>query len=79
MAKTPRIPIRAEVREYVLARDGHQCQSCGKLHLPLEVDHIIPLAKGGMNDLSNLQTLCQPCNRHKSARIDTRFQRRYVS
>jgi len=33
-----------------------------------ELDHIVPLIDGGTHDLSNLQTLCAPCHRSKSAR-----------
>jgi hypothetical protein len=33
-----------------------------------ELDHKIPLIDGGTHDLSNLQTLCAPCHRKKSAR-----------
>jgi 5-methylcytosine-specific restriction enzyme A len=68
MAKTPRIPIPVVVRGYVLERDCYQCRSCGQAQAPLEIDHIIPLAKGGRNDISNLQTLCQLCNRQKGDR-----------
>jgi 5-methylcytosine-specific restriction endonuclease McrA len=32
-----------------------------------ERDHIVPLAKKGSNRISNIQLLCQPCNRHKNA------------
>jgi 5-methylcytosine-specific restriction endonuclease McrA len=35
------------------------------------------LAKGGSNDMSNLQTLCQNCNSSKGAKFDRRFRRRY--
>lgn len=43
---------------------------CGRspvtvLGLPLEVDHVEPLSKGGADALSNYQTLCQRCNRGK--------------
>jgi 5-methylcytosine-specific restriction endonuclease McrA len=79
--KTPRISIPPEVRQYVLERDRHQCQSCGKTtqQSPLHIDHIIPLAKGGTNDLSNLHTLCQRCNLGKGDRLDPRFSRHYYS
>jgi 5-methylcytosine-specific restriction protein A len=33
-----------------------------------ELDHRVPLIDGGTHDLSNLQTLCVPCHRDKSAR-----------
>ena len=76
MPKTPRIKIPPEVRQFVLNRDKFQCCSCGSRE-NLEVDHIIPLAKGGANDLSNLQTLCSVCNRRKSDRLDSRFKRHF--
>lgn len=75
--KTPRIPIPQVVRDYVFQRDRHCCQSCGTGDR-LTVDHIIPLAKGGSNDISNLQTLCFSCNSRKRDRLDRRFQRRYT-
>ena len=43
------------------------CVACGKSD-ELEVDHIIPLSRGGSNDLSNLQLLCSTCNRSKGAK-----------
>ncbi|MDB9313456.1 HNH endonuclease [Spirulina sp. CS-785/01] len=79
MAKTPRIPIPPEVRQFVLQRDNFRCCGCGKSKQDtiLQVDHIIPLAKGGANDLSNLQTLCRDCNLQKRDRIDPRFKRHF--
>jgi 5-methylcytosine-specific restriction enzyme A len=79
MSPTPRIQIPPEVRQYVLERDRFQCQSCGKAaqETPLHIDHIIPLAKGGANDMSNMHTLCQSCNLSKGDRIDLRFGRLY--
>jgi len=79
MKKTKRIFIPSEVRKYVYQRDKFQCQSCGKKieETPLNVDHIIPLAKGGSNDISNLQTLCRLCNQKKKDYFDYRFRRYY--
>lgn len=77
MSKTPRIFIPPEVKKYVFERNQYQCQSCGKtnLQIELQIDHIIPLARGGSNDISNLQTLCSKCNLQKKDRLDRRFQR----
>lgn len=79
MAKTPRIPIPPEVRNYVFERDRYQCKSCGKTKLDtqLTIDHIIPLARGGQNDISNLQTLCLLCNQQKNHHLDPRFRRHF--
>jgi 5-methylcytosine-specific restriction endonuclease McrA len=78
--KTPRISIPPEVRKKVFERNNYQCQSCHKIDLTaqkLQVDHIIPKAKGGCDDLSNVQTLCAKCNRQKSDKLDPRFRRLY--
>jgi 5-methylcytosine-specific restriction enzyme A len=76
MSKTPRIPIPLEVKQWVFERDRHQCQSCGATPpaVKLTLDHIIPLATGGTNDVSNFQTLCDRCNSRKQHRFDPRFQ-----
>lgn len=79
--KTPRIPIPPEVRKYVFSRDSYQCQSCGKTNRETEltIDHIIALARGGTNDISNLQTLCRSCNQQKKHHFDPRFKRHFSS
>ncbi|MBV6624705.1 MAG: HNH endonuclease [Rivularia sp. (in: Bacteria)] len=77
MSKTPRISIPTAVKKYVFERDKYQCQSCGKQkeEASLTIDHIIPLARGGSNDISNLQILCFTCNRKKTDKNDNRFRR----
>ena len=76
MPKTPRINIPQSVRKYVLQRNNYQCQSCGKKNTEtkLNIDHIVALANGGSNDISNLQVLCSKCNQKKKADVDPRFQ-----
>ena len=51
-------------------RDNFTCCSCGNSiydepNLLLEIDHIIPVSKGGYTTEENLQTLCWKCNRSK--------------
>jgi hypothetical protein len=48
-------------------RDGWECVSC-RTHVDLTVDHIIPVSRGGSDELDNLQTMCRPCNSRKGAR-----------
>ena len=56
---------RKEVRDYIFNRDKYRCVGCGSSR-NLTIDHIIPLAKGGSGDISNLQTLCWDCNQRKA-------------
>ena len=62
-----RQPIPRELRHEIFKRDGYRCRECGatKDETSLEIDHIIPVARGGTNDINNLQTLCRECNRMK--------------
>ncbi len=61
-----RAALRANYRAWYsqLAAAGACCANCGAAE-PLVLDHIIPLAKGGLSRLDNLQLLCAECNRIK--------------
>lgn len=50
------------LRALALQRDGHACVRC-RATTRLAVHHRIPVARGGPNALSNLETLCEPCHR----------------
>jgi hypothetical protein len=59
--------IPLDTRWQVLKRDNYRCVACGANPaadhtVELEIDHIVPVSKGGINDLTNLRTLCHECN-----------------
>lgn len=68
----------------IIERDGSDCRYCGKtgrtkvfegkrggnwLWIEHEIDHIIPLSKGGTNDIENLAVACRSCNRRKKDKM----------
>lgn len=63
-------PEWRKLRLLVLERDGWACTSCGKAveGSDATVDHVIPYTGAESNALSNLVTLCRPCNSTKGAR-----------
>lgn len=58
----------------VAQRAQHQCEYCHApeviFNVAFEVDHIIPLSKGGLDDLRNLALACRVCNLRKLDYID---------
>lgn len=71
-ATSRRNTITKAVRFAILERDNHMCQYCGSKAtdgVKLQVDHIIPVAKGGTDSLNNLITSCIDCNQGKSDRL----------
>ncbi len=64
--KPVREPIPDALRWEVFERDDFRCQHCGSRQF-LSVDHRIPVSRGGLNIIENLQTLCKSCNSKKHA------------
>lgn len=58
---------RKITRRAVFARDGWQCQYCGRRN-SLTMDHVIPRSKGGETSWENVVTCCAGCNRRKGDR-----------
>jgi len=58
------------LRQQVLDRDHWLCQTCkreGRVTQAQEVDHIKPVSQGGDDSLANLEAICKPCHRRKTA------------
>jgi hypothetical protein len=60
------------VKRVVFFRDRGRCVACRRDLSGIlsslaeeEFDHIVPLANGGLNDVTNIQLLCKECNRRK--------------
>ena len=73
-AKDQRRLMTKKLRDFIKNRDNYTCCTCGNSthaepNLLLEIDHIIPVAKGGCTEEGNLQTLCWKCNRSKGDKI----------
>lgn len=62
-----------EVREWLLERWGRRCAYCGVTNTPLQVEHIVPRARGGSDRVSNLALACEPCNTRKGTRTAAEF------
>ncbi|WP_127958070.1 HNH endonuclease [Serratia microhaemolytica] len=59
------------IKKRILKRDNGLCQLClqrGAITAATCVDHITPIAHGGGDSADNLQSLCAPCHRAKTAR-----------
>lgn len=73
-SKEQRSLMTSRLRQHIKERDNYTCKCCGNSvykepNLLLEIDHIIPVSKGGVTEENNLQTLCWKCNRQKSSKI----------
>lgn len=61
-----------KLRRQIKERDHYTCQICGKYmpdEIGLQIDHIVPIIKGGKTVPSNLQVLCSKCNRDKFTKL----------
>ncbi len=74
-AEYARRKMTDSLRYDILKRDNFHCVLCGRGPedgVKLEVDHIIPVSKGGATVRENLRTLCRECNAGKSDKFDKR-------
>lgn len=64
-----RARVSNKMRFSIFNRDHNRCLKCHSSR-NLEIDHIIPISKGGKSTYDNLQTLCKRCNKNKSNIIE---------
>jgi CRISPR/Cas system Type II protein with McrA/HNH and RuvC-like nuclease domain len=76
--------IGPKLRRDVMQRDNYTCKECGaspktSKGVFLEIDHVIPVSKGGGNEIANLQTLCDVCNAGKGNQLPENANTDYES
>ncbi len=71
ICRVERGKVSNKMRFSIYQRDCYRCRKCGvsQRYAQLEVDHIIPISKGGKSTYNNLQTLCHRCNIEKGDNI----------
>lgn len=59
--------IPKHIRRQVYEKYGGHCAYCGKLleYKDMQVDHMIPLRSGGVDDMENYMPACRRCNHYK--------------
>lgn len=72
ICRVERGKVSNKLRFAVYKRDEYRCRYCHRSEswVQLEVDHIIPISKGGKSTIDNLQTLCHDCNVKKGDKIN---------
>ena len=67
-------------KQKLMRRQDNTCVYCGKRRIArtFDIDHMIPVVRGGSNDESNLQVICRPCNQRKGLQTDEEFRLRYA-
>ena len=67
--RTPRASVRL-TRRNLMIRDQYQCQYCGRRpnQRDLNVDHVLPRSRGGLDSWENLVVSCRACNLRKGRR-----------
>lgn len=61
--------------ETLKAQYNWSCPCCGKSEptITLTQDHIVPVSKGGSDNIENIQPLCPPCNSRKHAKLIPKY------
>lgn len=58
--------MKKRMKPLIIVRYGSNCVSCGII--ADSIDHVVPISKGGTNDIENLRPMCRSCNSRKKDR-----------
>ena len=61
-----------QMRQAILKRDDHTCAYCGQPGN--QIDHVIPISKGGEDHETNMVVACATCNASKKNQDAQKFQ-----
>ena len=68
--------LSKDIEKTLMAAQGGLCAVCKCcIAFKFQLDHIVPVARGGRNEDDNVQLLCPPCNQSKGARPMDEFIR----
>lgn len=65
--------VDGATRRRIMLRDGYVCQVCLAARGPWEIDHKVPVCRGGTHADENLWLLCRGCNQVKGDRTVEEF------
>jgi 5-methylcytosine-specific restriction enzyme A len=68
VSKIQRVKIPSTLRMAIFDKYNRKCAWCGRTaqEVTLQIDHIVPVSKGGITEERNLQVLCSDCNLGKN-------------
>lgn len=76
---TRRRPFEPGQKEALFRSQGGRCMYCGAERdiREFQIDHMVPVVRGGPHEMANFQLLCGPCNNRKRDYTDDEFRQRY--
>ena len=71
---------KAEDKRLLFDRQKHRCVYCGNQYRydELEIEHMIPKALGGQDNIRNCQLACSSCNKAKGKMTDIQFREKHA-
>lgn len=72
-----RINFSPDKKKLVYDRDGGKCALCGRplVFEEATLDHIVPISRGGANEIDNLRITCSSCNNMKGQLYDNEMKK----